>query len=407
MQPGEFSSAVFFLAGEWDRFHRRGLIEALAEQLAPLPVICVDRPIALPKVWRYSGRSPLHRSRRHSELPNVLILKPALAFHEYVAGFIPGGWSINRRLLRRQIERGFQEIGGTGECPLLWFYHPIHAPLVDLFTQATVVYECYDEYNRDSLGRLDAGRLEVEIRFLRRVDLVFATARSLAHLRSQYHPRVHFLPNGVDLRFFASPPAGAPAAGTLLQQIPSPRLGYIGNIYEFLDFELLERVARLRPEWSFVFFGPVPHERLVRTLRACPNVHFPGRIPHAWVPAILDQIDVALAPFQVNGYSIHSNPLKIYEYLAAGKPVVATRLPELIPLEPVIHIVPNTAEGFVAGVEAALQEKDSVEFRRCARTTIERYDWRVIAQEVVQTLRMIHSTTEKNTSRVDLQPQGR
>ncbi len=119
-------------------------------------------------------------------------------------------------------------------------------------------------------------------------------------------------------------------------------------------------MAVQRPDWTISLVGPLSYgldaNDLAR-LRALPNVRFAGAVPPEQVPAVMAGCDVGLIPYKLNEQTRHVNPLKVYEYLACGKPVVGTPLPELRQFEPLVRLA-GDVDGFIAAVEAALAEGD-------------------------------------------------
>jgi glycosyltransferase involved in cell wall biosynthesis len=112
-----------------------------------------------------------------------------------------------------------------------------------------------------------------------------------------------------------------------LAALPGPVLGFYGAIQDWLDFDLIEFLARRHPEWSIALIGPTLTD--VMRLRALPNVHFLGRKPHAELPAYCRGLSVGLIPHKVNDLTLNMNPIKLREYLSAGIPVVSVPLPEV------------------------------------------------------------------------------
>ncbi len=164
------------------------------------------------------------------------------------------------------------------------------------------------------------------------------------------------MPNAVDLRTFQR--ALAAATGSPLDALPRPVLGVVGGINAKLDLDLLATVARQRPDWTIALVGPVSYgvsDGDLAALRSLPNVHFVGPVAHEQVPAVIDACDVCLIPYRLNEQTRHVNPLKVYEYLAGGKPVVATPLPELAQFANTVRLASDAA-GFIAAVEASLPE---------------------------------------------------
>ena len=131
-------------------------------------------------------------------------------------------------------------------------------------------------------------------------------------------------------------------------------VGFVGGLSEWVDTALLATVARSRPEWTFALVGPSGGGDLTR-LRGLHNVRLLGPRPYEDLPRHLAAMDVGLIPFVQNRLTWHADPIKAYEYLAAGLPVVATDLPALRRLAHVIRLA-DSPEGFVQQIEAALRD---------------------------------------------------
>jgi glycosyltransferase involved in cell wall biosynthesis len=154
----------------------------------------------------------------------------------------------------------------------------------------------------------------------------------------------------------------------------------VGQINERLDRELITVVARAHPEWSIVLVGPILRDLDVGPLAALPNVHFLGPASLDRLPEFLKPMDVCTVPFHVNEHTRTMNPLKVLEYLAAGKPVVATPLPALRAYGPHVAL-PSGPREFAAAVEQALA--DDCEARRRTRAEFAgRHSWESRLEEI-------------------------
>jgi glycosyltransferase involved in cell wall biosynthesis len=178
-------------------------------------------------------------------------------------------------------------------------------------------------------------RLEVAERTVaEKVDVVLTTAQVLFDKFKSYNPRTFLLRNAVDLSRYRSvgPPAD-PAITEKVEAIGGPGIvGYQGAISSWCDFELLESVLEKTPDLSFLFVGMVDvrvrkdFQRFTRRR----NFHYIGAVNPGVLPWVLSKIDVGIIPFRINDLIRATNPIKLYEYLAAGKPVVATPMPEVM-----------------------------------------------------------------------------
>jgi glycosyltransferase involved in cell wall biosynthesis len=199
---------------------------------------------------------------------------------------------------------------------------------------------------------------------LRKVDLLVCSSSELVALKRRNGLRTEVLPHGVDFEHFAR--AGMPPLEPIpeLAGLRKPLIGYYGLLGEWVDLTLLEETAKRHPEWTLVLMGTVVVD--VSRLAACPNVVFTGPIPYERLPDYVSYLDALILPYLTGGRGHSITPLKLREYIATGKPVVATAIPECRIYESVIRVVPSR-EDFCGALEQAVAEGERrAEERRCA-----------------------------------------
>ena len=217
-----------------------------------------------------------------------------------------------------------------------------------------VVYDCMDEHT--GFGTHGAGTAEDERRLLVESDLVLVTSRPLLDRVRKIRPDALQLPNGADAKRFADLPA---RSSSPLARLARPVVGYYGAIAAWFDPEAVALAARKHPDWSFVLVGDTKGASL-ENLEGRRNVHRFGEVPYAELTGYVAGFDVCTIPFQRTPLTEATNPVKLYEYLATGKPVVARRLPELEPFADVIALY-DTAEQFVGALERTVREPGTEE----------------------------------------------
>jgi glycosyltransferase involved in cell wall biosynthesis len=230
--------------------------------------------------------------------------------------------------------------------PVLIAGLPHAADVLSRLPASLVVYHCADDYAHVRGFPATLPALEAEL--CRRADLVVTTSETLCRTRAQFNPsHTYWIPNGADVEHFATCARAAPE----LLGTRRPIVGFVGGLSEWVDVDLVAYLARQRPGWSFVLVGPVGID--MSPVQSLPNVHLLGPRPYAQLPAYLAAMDVGLIPFKRNQVTFHADPIKAYEYLAAGLPVVATDVPALQRLNHVLSLA-TTPEDFLRGVGAAL-----------------------------------------------------
>jgi len=178
-----------------------------------------------------------------------------------------------------------------------------------------------------------------------------ASAGELYRSKKEMAPRLAIIPNGADVAHFCCARQPGTAAPEELKDLPRPLVGYIGAISDWLDQELLRAAALAHPDWSVVLIGPVDTD--ASCLKTLPNVRLLGHKAYSELPSYLNCFDVAVIPFKINELTRGVNPVKLYEYLAAGKPVVSSDLPEVRPFRPLVSIA-REPDQFVRKIEEEL-----------------------------------------------------
>ena len=286
---------------------------------------------------------------------------------------------LNAWLLRLQVRRAVRKLGI--ERPLLWSYVPQAEWLVDTLEPVGIVYHCVDDIAAQKGVRAEAFR-EAESRFAARADLVIASAPALAERMRQLNDNVFYAPNVADTaRFATALEDGRVDAGMAV--LPHPRIVFTGAVVATkLDLDLLEGLALARPDWSIALVGPVgPGDPLtdISRLRRLPNVHLLGSRHYDDLPDVLRGADAALVPYSINELTKSVFPMKIFEYLAAGLPVVTTPLPALAGTNGVR--VAADAPATVAAVQCALAE-DGHEARRARSRAVLGHSWEARLDEI-------------------------
>jgi glycosyltransferase involved in cell wall biosynthesis len=288
---------------------------------------------------------------RETEEGITVVSPPSLPFFGS-----PAARAVNRRLLGTQIRKLAESRGLKN--PILWLAIPTAAEMVGQFGESLVVYQVSDKYDANTMdhatdpkqiGHLHHSAIEA-------ADIVFYSGRKLFREASEGCDHSYLLEQGVDYDHWSKVGNGKLNVADAVARIPRPRLGYFGAIEPWLvDQELIKRAARERPEWQWVFIGNRSRGLEIEDLS---NTHFLPPVPYADLPGYAAGFDVCVLPWETEqAFTSYGSAIKVREYLATGKPVVISPLPEYDAMKDVLRIA-VTRDRFLALVDDALRESD-------------------------------------------------
>lgn len=287
--------------------------------------------------------------------PNVEVWRPhtrsaALGFHDEQLPYL-------KALLEKSLE------AAKLDDYVAWFYTPMALPLAQDLSPRAIIYDCMDELS----AFLNAPRqlLQRETALLKAADLVFTGGPSLYEAKKDRAANVYCFPSSVDAAHFSRGRDGQSEAPEQAH-LPHPRLGFFGVIDERLDVELLDALARARPDWQLVLVGPVVKIDPASLPRHA-NVHYFGQQDYARLPEFLAGWDVCLLPFARNAATRYISPTKTLEYMAAERPIVSTPITDVAqPYGDVVYLG-GTADEFIAACGRALGAADAERRERSER----------------------------------------
>jgi glycosyltransferase involved in cell wall biosynthesis len=320
--------------------------------------------------WNFVFQRPQHLMSRFARDMNVIYWEEPVDFDPRETAFLQVREADNARNVRiivphlpqgmpddareaalsRLLDAHLASVRGS---LIAWYYTPMMLPFSRDIDADVTVFDAMDELSKFKFAPVKL--LELEQELIDRADVVFTGGSSLYEAKKDRHANIHCFPSSVDRAHFCKARARQfdPADQ---EDLPKPRLGFYGVIDERFDIDLLDRVAAMRPDWSFVMVGPVvkiSEDDLPRR----PNIHYLGGKTYEQLPAYLSGWDVALMPFAMNESTQFISPTKTPEYLAGGKPVVSTPIKDVVRhyghLEGVK--IASTPEEFAAACDEALE----------------------------------------------------
>ncbi|MGF6634511.1 glycosyltransferase [Paraburkholderia sp. MM6662-R1] len=299
------------------------------------------------RLWRGVQSLVLGPPRRAD---NIWVLSPLMVPAGHHLPFVR---SLNQAMLRFSVNRFARSHRYVK--PVVWTYHPYMLDAIATLPRGTLVYHCVDDIAAIPGVDVDAFR-NAQQDLLGRCEAVFTTAQSLKDVCLPFNPNTHFFGNVVDEAHFGAARADGPLPAELAA-IDEPRLVYHGVLSDFkVDLPLLLQTAQARPQWQWVIIGEEREGQrsdLLAQLKRLPNVHLLGYRPYRVLPQYLRGMRVGVLPTLINEYTHSMFPMKFYEYLAAGLPVVSTPLD--FAKEPRAGLeVGSDADAFIAAIEKQL-----------------------------------------------------
>jgi teichuronic acid biosynthesis glycosyltransferase TuaH len=268
--------------------------------------------------------------------------------------------------------------------PVVWCFTPLGAPLAASLPRQALVFDAIDDWlEHPEMGSYrDAARAGYEVA-RREADLVTCVARDLQLRFEGARAPVRWIPNGIGPEFLQHCASLPPD----LVRIRGPRAGYVGVIEKRIDIPLLLWLSDQMPHVQFCFVGPYDRDHVAPLLHR-PNCHFLGKRDFSLMPSYIAGFDVCLLPHVVDNSTRRMNPLKLYEYLALGKPVVATRVAG-VELFPDLVSVADTPGQFVVYLQSALQDPQSRESADMRRAAVESCSWSNRVDQMLDELQLV------------------
>jgi glycosyltransferase involved in cell wall biosynthesis len=277
---------------------------------------------------------------------NIFVFSPlVIPFH----GSRVARW-VNRRFLTWSLRRVCRKLGF--QKPITWTFVPSSAEVAGSLGERLLVYHCVDEYSKFT-GTNETAILEMERGLMEKADMVVVSSTRLYETKRRHNPKTFLVTHGVDVAHFRKACSQSVAVPEDCMELKHPVIGFFGLIADWVDLEVVRHLASSRPDWSLVLIGEVQTD--TSPLLGLSNVHLLGRRSYQSLPAYCKAFDVAILPFVVNELTVAANPLKLREYLAAGLPVVATPLPEILKLNTLVRLA-RTPQEFLTQVEDLLRE---------------------------------------------------
>jgi glycosyltransferase involved in cell wall biosynthesis len=274
-----------------------------------------------------------------------------------------------------------------------WYYTPMALPFTEHLSPELTIYDCMDELSAFKFAPPELTIREKEL--FKKADIVFTGGHSIYESKKNNHHNIFPFPSSIDKHHFGAAriQKNDPADQA---SIPHPRFGFFGVVDERFDIELLDQVAKAKPEWHFVILGPVVKIDPA-SLPHYDNIHYLGGKKYEELPAYISGWDIATIPFAMNDSTKFISPTKTPEYLAAGKPVISTPIKDVVSPygdNNLVHIVSNAKE-FIDAAEKELSKKRRTAWLNKVDDFLAFNSWDRTWSQMV---RNIEDTLEQNTT---------
>jgi hypothetical protein len=242
--------------------------------------------------------------------------------------------------------------------PTLLYYEPRFSSLIGRLNESLVIYDCVDDkLSFSSVPKWMGAYID---RLIGKSNIIIVTSTNLYNnmIKGRENEKnIHLIGNGADVAHFEKAVTDISIPDDI-KAFEGPIVGYIGAIDDWMDFDLIEKMAIAYPNISFIFIGPVciNAKDAVNNLCKISNVFFLGKRSYDILPNYIKAFDLCIIPFKINSLTMCVNPVKLYEYLAGGKNVVSTNLPEVDKYNDVIFVAKDSIE-FIKYIEKALISK--------------------------------------------------
>ena len=289
-------------------------------------------------------------NRQIEENLNVVTLPPGIPLE----GRIPQIKNVDKKICSYYIEKKARQFFNN-EPYILICYNPFDI-YYSMKNSSMVVYECVDDYTGDpGFSHISNQIVEAERLLMKRADIVTATAGSLKRKKQAWNDNIAVIPNGVDFTQFSNHKQGDITPSDI-EHIKHPIIIYVGAIYEWFNYPLIMKMCEMHPEWSVVLIGP---NKQLTQQKMPANLYYLGTKDWKELPGYLKMADVGIIPFIENEYILNINPLKLYDYFAAGLSCVSSFMYEIKKYEEpyVLEIARNDAD-FIKALERNIGKKE-------------------------------------------------
>ena len=273
----------------------------------------------------------------------------------------------NQYLVKKKIKNQISKL--KFDNPILVVSSAHIDPIINEFNFKKIIYHCSDDYTIIPSFPEDFPKVEESL--ISKCDLVVTTADELMKAKRRFNKNTISIPNGANVEHFSSVQNSKTIISNEMSIFEGPIIGYIGSVFQWLDTSWISFAAEKFPEYDFVFIGPLQID--ITVFKKYKNIHFLGPKPYEVLPTYIKAFKVAVIPFVIDGVTLKASPIKFYEYLSSGIPIVSTELPDLLPFKDDVYLVKGK-EDYASSIKLATKNDDVTQKKRRMEIA-KKYSW--------------------------------
>jgi len=344
-----YKTSKIYLMEEMSRRNRVLYIETIGSKTPGFHKSHLHRITRRLSRWLKGPRRPEDMTSGH----DIFVYSP-LIIPIYNNRFIR---KVNFYILRWMLQRLIKRL--RLEKPILWFYLPTAADLIGQLSEKFCLYHCVDDWLTYP-GYRNSNFEDLEKKLLENSNAVFISNRLLFEKKKTLNNNIYYLPHAVEFehyqrKFSSDEPLPADVA-----KLRRPIIGMVGEIAGWVDWAFLKYAAQTNPQWSIVMIGPVGYDADMKEIRDISNVYLLGYKEYAELPNYYRAIDVCVVSFKLDEHIKYCTPTRLYEHLAAGKPVVSTDFPAAREFPKELVRVAGTKEKFAELIKRSMDEDSEI-----------------------------------------------
>ena len=372
---------IFISLESWDEVWRRNqfVCAGLARRFPGMKILFVEPPRDVSHQIRKRNLAPLREkaTRTLPDFPNITITRPL----KLLPNSLKYGQKINQRLARRHLRKEARNL--QMNQPLLWINPHGDGFLAGQLGESSVIYDITDDWTQFGSAFERETTIAQDEYLCRRADLTIVCSQSLLETREKRSRKILHLPNGVHVERYQN----LEKHTQFQNRWPAPVFGYTGTLHpERTDANLISDVARAFPEGSVVLVGPEHYDAAThQKWESLGNIHRIGAVPYAEIPKYMAAFDVCIVPHCETAFTQSLNPIKLWEYLASGKPVASTNVAGFGDFPDLCHIGSGEVD-FLNACRKALAEKDDAVRAQRRRDIAKDHSWDARLDELVEAL---------------------